>query len=50
MDNFEWAWGYSRRFGVVHVDYPTQRRVPKQSAFWYAAVIRRNGLASAPPG
>ncbi|HEX2418417.1 MAG TPA: GH1 family beta-glucosidase [Micromonosporaceae bacterium] len=50
MDNFEWAWGYSRRFGVVYVDYPTQRRVPKQSASWYAGVIRRNGLPGEPPG
>ncbi|MBA0127055.1 beta-glucosidase [Haloechinothrix sp. YIM 98757] len=44
LDNFEWAWGYSRRFGVVYVDYETQRRVPKLSARWYAGVIRRNGL------
>ncbi|MGH3735732.1 MAG: GH1 family beta-glucosidase [Micromonosporaceae bacterium] len=44
MDNFEWAWGYTRRFGVVHVDYATQRRTPKQSGRWYADVIRRNGL------
>ncbi|GAA2586819.1 GH1 family beta-glucosidase [Actinomadura fulvescens] len=44
LDNFEWAWGYSKRFGLVHVDYATQRRVPKQSAHWYAAVIRQGGL------
>jgi len=50
MDNFEWAWGYSRRFGMVYVDYATQRRVPKQSAHWYADVIRRNGLPASPPG
>lgn len=43
MDNFEWAWGYSRRFGLVYVDYETQRRIPKQSARWYADVIRRRG-------
>jgi beta-glucosidase len=43
-DNFEWAWGYSRRFGLVYVDYATQRRVPKQSAHWLAQVTRRNGL------
>ncbi len=39
MDNFEWAHGYTKRFGVVYVDYPTQRRVPKDSARWYAALI-----------
>ncbi|TDC58351.1 beta-glucosidase [Actinomadura sp. KC345] len=44
LDNFEWAWGYSKRFGLVHVDYGTQRRVPKASARWYAGVIRRGGL------
>lgn len=44
LDNFEWAWGYSKRFGLVHVDYATQRRVPKKSARWYAEVIRRGGL------
>lgn len=44
LDNFEWAEGYSKRFGLVYVDYPTQRRVPKSSARWYTEVIRRNGL------
>ncbi|WP_067482488.1 GH1 family beta-glucosidase [Actinomadura hibisca] len=44
LDNFEWAWGYSKRFGLVHVDYATQRRVPKDSARWYAEVIRRGAL------
>ncbi len=44
MDNFEWAWGYSRRFGLVYVDYETQRRIPKYSAQWYASVARRNAL------
>ena len=37
MDNFEWAWGYAKRFGMVHVDYETQRRSPKASALWYSA-------------
>ena len=46
MDNFEWAWGYSKRFGMIHVDYGTQLRIPKSSARWYADVIRRNGLAA----
>ena len=39
LDNFEWADGYSRRFGLVHVDYPTQTRTPKASARWYAGLI-----------
>jgi beta-glucosidase len=41
MDNFEWAYGYGKRFGIVRVDYESQRRVPKQSAHWYRDVIRR---------
>ncbi|WP_433363372.1 GH1 family beta-glucosidase [Streptosporangium sp. CA-115845] len=44
LDNFEWAEGYRKRFGVVHVDYGTQRRTPKDSALWYSKVVRRNGL------
>ncbi|MGC4803946.1 GH1 family beta-glucosidase [Micromonospora sp. DT233] len=44
LDNFEWAEGYAKRFGIVHVDYPTQRRTPKASARWYQEVISRNGL------
>jgi beta-glucosidase len=39
MDNFEWAHGYSKRFGVVYVDYATQRRILKESGEWYAQVI-----------
>ena len=46
MDNFEWAWGFTKRFGMVYVDYESQRRLPKSSARWYAEVIRRNGLAA----
>jgi beta-glucosidase len=42
LDNFEWAEGYGKRFGVVHVDYATQRRTPKLSARWYAHVVREN--------
>jgi beta-glucosidase len=45
MDNFEWGHGYSKRFGLVHVDYETLKRTPKDSARWYAEVTRRNGLA-----
>ncbi len=43
MDNFEWAEGYNKRFGLVHVDYETQVRTPKDSAEWYSEVIRTNG-------
>ncbi|MBY8871245.1 beta-glucosidase [Micromonospora sp. PLK6-60] len=46
LDNFEWAWGYTKRFGMVRVDYDDQARIPKSSARWYAEVIRRNGLAA----
>ncbi|MCM4077258.1 GH1 family beta-glucosidase [Paractinoplanes hotanensis] len=46
MDNFEWAEGYRKRFGVVHVDYATQQRTLKDSAKWYREVIRRNGIAA----
>lgn len=44
LDNFEWAEGYGKRFGIVYTDYPTQRRIPKDSARWYRAVIARNGI------
>ncbi len=47
LDNFEWALGYSKRFGIVFVDYGTQRRIPKMSAGWYKGVIERNGLEDA---
>ena len=43
MDNFEWGFGYRPRFGIVHVDYETLARTPKDSARWYAGVIRTNG-------
>ncbi|MBV9821293.1 MAG: beta-glucosidase [Actinobacteria bacterium] len=44
MDNFEWAWGYSKRFGMVYVDYPSQRRTPKDSAYFFRDVIAANAV------
>ena len=41
MDNFEWASGYEKRFGIVHVDYQTLQRTPKSSALWYANFLRQ---------
>lgn len=43
MDNFEWQEGYRQRFGLIHVDYATQRRTLKDSAHWYRDVIRTHG-------
>jgi beta-glucosidase len=40
MDNFEWGMGYSRRFGIIYVDYPTERRILKDSALWYQSWLR----------
>ncbi|MDG1360659.1 MAG: GH1 family beta-glucosidase [Phycisphaerales bacterium] len=45
LDNFEWAKGYTKRFGLVHVDYPTGTRTVKDSGEWYAEVIRTNGAS-----
>lgn len=42
LDNFEWGEGYSQRFGLVYVDFPTQRRIPKSSAAWYRDHIARH--------
>ncbi|NEB78262.1 beta-glucosidase [Streptomyces sp. SID14478] len=47
LDNFEWAYGYGKRFGAVYVDYATQARIPKSSAAWYSQVARTGGLPSA---
>jgi len=44
LDNFEWAFGYEKRFGLVHVDYDTLKRTPKASAHWYRSVIEAGGL------
>jgi beta-glucosidase len=43
LDNFEWTEGYTQRFGIVYVDYPTQQRIVKDSATWYKEVIAANG-------
>ncbi len=48
LDNFEWAEGFQKRFGLVYVDYATQRRTPKASAGFYTGVIRANALPSLP--
>lgn len=45
MDNYEWHSGYSERFGLVYMDYPTGRRLPKDSARWYARIAETNGAA-----
>lgn len=44
MDNFEWAYGYAKRFGLVYVDYPSQRRIVKASGHWYSSICRSNRL------
>ena len=46
LDNFEWAFGYSKRFGIIHVDYKTQQRIIKKSGHWYSSVIKNYGFAS----
>lgn len=43
LDNFEWHTGYAERFGIVYVDYPSQRRIIKDSAYWYRQTIQENG-------
>jgi beta-glucosidase len=43
LDNFEWSHGYTKRFGIVHVDYETQVRTIKSSGRFYSSVIRSNG-------
>jgi beta-glucosidase len=44
LDNFEWAWGFTKRFGIVHIDFDTRQRMLKDSAHWYHGVITANGL------
>ena len=43
MDNFEWTYGYGERFGIVYVDFNTQKRIAKDSAFWYQKIMESNG-------
>ncbi|MGW1023979.1 GH1 family beta-glucosidase [Streptomyces sp. NPDC002577] len=50
MDNFEWAYGYEKRFGTVYVDYTTLERTPKSSARWYGEVAKTGALPPAEPG
>ncbi|MEJ8635160.1 GH1 family beta-glucosidase [Streptomyces sp. MS2.AVA.5] len=50
LDNFEWSYGYSKRFGAVYVDYETQVRTPKSSARWYAEVARTGALPATAQG
>ena len=49
LDNFEWSQGYSKRFGLLHVDFETQRRTPKASAHQYREVVRTNGASLGRP-
>ena len=48
LDNFEWAYGYQKRFGIIYVDFATGRRVPKASASFYASVASANALPALP--
>ena len=43
MDNFEWHWGYTRRFGLIYVDYATQKRTPKDSFYFYQKILKEGG-------
>lgn len=44
MDNYEWAEGYTKRFGIIYTDYSTQKRIIKKSGYWYSDVIKNNGF------
>jgi beta-glucosidase len=48
FDNFEWAFGYSKRFGIIYVDFQTQQRILKSSALWYREVMEKNVLDAMP--
>jgi beta-glucosidase len=47
MDNFEWAFGYGKRFGITHVDFETQQRTPRDSALWYTKLVRTHEIPEA---
>ena len=49
MDNLEWSSGFTKRFGIVHVNFETLERTPKASAHWYREAIRTNGAAIETP-
>jgi beta-glucosidase len=44
QDNFEWIYGYGNRFGLIYVDFKTQKRTPKLSAQWFREAVRRNAV------
>jgi beta-glucosidase len=44
LDNYEWSYGYSKRFGIVHVDYDTQVRTIKDSGYWYRDLIAAHAI------
>ena len=46
LDNFEWSSGYSKRFGLIYVDFATQERIVKRSGRWYAEVTREHGVTA----
>ena len=48
LDNYEWAEGYDERFGIIEVDFATQKRTPKRTARWYQQIVANNGLPSLP--
>jgi len=48
IDNFEWAYGYDKRFGLVYVDFETQRRIIKDSGYWYRSLIQQHAAGELP--
>jgi beta-glucosidase len=49
FDNFEWAFGYAKRLGIIYVDFPTGTRAPKSSFEWYRRMARTNSVGVLPP-